>query len=332
MTVKLLKNLYFRLPILIKLLTSVLILMTAFGILIHYVEPIQFPTIFDGIWWAFVTAATVGYGDYVPLTTTGRIVAIALILSGGGIIAFYISTISAATIQREQNLEQGKIPYRGINHFIIIGWNERTRQLIEHYIEKFPALQIVLIDRTLDRVSYNEYPIHFIKGDATEDDILSMANIRMAQKVLITGDTSKLEKLADTWTILATLAIRGNNQDVFIVAEIFTKIQIENAIRAGANTIIRPNDFLSTLFFHELSHMRTATPFEDILHILKQKQFSHMKLPAELENSTFKDASLLLMSQGQLLLGYVRDGEYVIHPKKNQHLKPDDILLSLIDW
>jgi voltage-gated potassium channel len=36
----------------------------------------------DGWWWAFVTVTTVGYGDHYPVTTTGRLVAVGLMLAG----------------------------------------------------------------------------------------------------------------------------------------------------------------------------------------------------------------------------------------------------------
>src|SRR4051794_16044314 len=38
----------------------------------------------DGVWWAIVTASTVGYGDIAPSTIAGRLIAVLLMLSGVG--------------------------------------------------------------------------------------------------------------------------------------------------------------------------------------------------------------------------------------------------------
>lgn len=112
MTLEIFKHIYFRLPILIRLFLTILIVMVLFGTIIHFIEPEQFPTIFDGVWWAVVTGATVGYGDYVPLTTVGRLIGIVLILTGGGLLTFYITQFAASTVQHENDLSQGKVAYK----------------------------------------------------------------------------------------------------------------------------------------------------------------------------------------------------------------------------
>ncbi len=48
----------------------------------------------EAIWWAFVTLATVGYGDYVPVTSAGRMLAV--ILMAGGVVI--IGTSSAIVV------------------------------------------------------------------------------------------------------------------------------------------------------------------------------------------------------------------------------------------
>lgn len=332
MTIKQVKYIYFRIPIVLRLLLTVFMIMFFFGTVIHFVEPSQFLTIFDGIWWAFVTGATVGYGDYVPLSMTGKIIGILLILTGGGFLAFYVTSLSAATIKREDDLASGKIAFKSGRHLIIIGWNERTRQLINMIVKKDPQMKIVLIDRTLQHISFQRYPVHFVQGDATEDEILKQANIERAERVLITADILKEERQADIYTILTTVAIRGNNKNIPIVAEILSKRQIENALRAGASTIIRSNDFMSALFFHELTHVKAATPFEDILQLLSQQQFAHTILSSELEDKTFLTASTLFLQKQHLVLGLIRDEDYQLNPPGDFILKKGDILISLASW
>lgn len=49
----------------------------------------------DALWWSFVTATTVGYGDLSPVSGAGRIVACLLMLTGIGLIGSLTSTITS---------------------------------------------------------------------------------------------------------------------------------------------------------------------------------------------------------------------------------------------
>ena len=69
------------------------ILGLGFGILYGLIE--EQASIFDGMWWALVTITTVGYGDFFPLTTAGRIVGALLMVVGIGFVATLTASVAA---------------------------------------------------------------------------------------------------------------------------------------------------------------------------------------------------------------------------------------------
>ncbi len=52
----------------------------------------------DALWWGIVTITTVGYGDYYPVTTLGRITAVFVMFAGIGIIGALASILASVLV------------------------------------------------------------------------------------------------------------------------------------------------------------------------------------------------------------------------------------------
>lgn len=79
--------------------TLIIILFGAIGI--YFTEKnITVDSLPDAVWWSFVTATTVGYGDIAPSTVIGRIIAVILMLVGIGAIGMLTGTIATYFISK----------------------------------------------------------------------------------------------------------------------------------------------------------------------------------------------------------------------------------------
>ncbi len=87
-------------------LLAVLILIIGSGFVVAALDPaIDNPV--DGIWWAWVTVTTVGYGDIVPSSVEGKIFGGVLILVGIAMFSLMTASFSAFFVS-EDKLEQVK--------------------------------------------------------------------------------------------------------------------------------------------------------------------------------------------------------------------------------
>ncbi len=87
----------------VALATGVLIVVAGFAVSIA--DTGTFPNLWLGIWWAIATVTTVGYGDVVPQTVVGRVVASALMFVGIGFLSMLTAAIASTFVSRDREEE-----------------------------------------------------------------------------------------------------------------------------------------------------------------------------------------------------------------------------------
>ncbi len=67
------------------------------------------PTLADGLWLAFTTAATVGYGDVVPSTHLSRSFSVLVVLLGLAVLSLVTASLAAIFVEQEVDAEERDI-------------------------------------------------------------------------------------------------------------------------------------------------------------------------------------------------------------------------------
>jgi voltage-gated potassium channel len=66
-------------------------------------------TLSDGLWLAFTTAATVGFGDVVPSTHASRAFSVVVVLLGLAVLSLVTASLSAVFVEKEVEAEERQI-------------------------------------------------------------------------------------------------------------------------------------------------------------------------------------------------------------------------------
>lgn len=108
---------------------------------------------FDVLWYAMVTMATVGYGDYFPVTIPGKVLGMLLVAFTIGFMGFIIGKITTKINKYMEDTKLGRFGTDFSNHLVMIGWDKFSKQVLQ---------QIVLTNYKVAVVTNNKEEVNHI--------------------------------------------------------------------------------------------------------------------------------------------------------------------------
>ena len=82
------------------IVTATAVVVVGGGVLMRVLDHAEYSNIWVGMWWALQTVTTVGYGDVTPRHTSGRLVAVLVMLEGIAFLTIVIAAITSTFVAR----------------------------------------------------------------------------------------------------------------------------------------------------------------------------------------------------------------------------------------
>ncbi|WP_404328694.1 ion channel [Mesobacillus maritimus] len=232
------------------LIVTILFLISS-SFIIHWLEPENFPNAFVGFWYVMTTVTTTGYGDFVPQTIAGRIFGLFLYLVGIGLIGIVIGKIVEGFGIYRKLKEEGKLRFKGRNHYVIIGWSNKSKHTMNELLEIDQQAKILVID-SLKNAPFEHERFSYIQGDPTDKHTLEKANVVEARAVLVfTRDNEANSVAADGQSLLIVSAIESyaveRKTEIYTIVEILKDKHISNFKHANVDEFIVSDEALSDM-------------------------------------------------------------------------------------
>ncbi|MEZ8482559.1 potassium channel family protein [Vibrio splendidus] len=281
------------------------------------------------LYFIFVTASTIGYGDMSPSGTAGRwftiiwVIPFSLILFGLvlGKAAAFLSTIWYRRLRGKHMLSMD-------NHIVVIGFNrERTPHLVRMLRrEEKGSRDIVLVS-----VEQQENPldgqVHFVNASSfTEEEDLQRANITNASCIVVDTDS-------DEYTLTIALFVSALNSEAHLVAHFLddVKCMILNKHIPNAECI---SNLSTELLAKSIMDSGSSLVHSELVSAHKgQTQYS-IEVPSQVKGFNLSQVFLQFKQQNDAtIIGLRRVGEHevAINVHLDSQVNPGDQIYYIAD-
>jgi voltage-gated potassium channel len=281
----------------------------------------------DALYMALITISTVGYGEIVPLDSTGERVFAGLTAFGGfGALTFLFTSLSVFFLEkdldqtlRRRRMENRIRKLRG--HYIVCGFGRvgrNTAYELQVTGRKFVAIDANPARFDEHRDSFSD--LLFLHGDASDDALLEAADIEDAAGVFaVTGDDSR--------NLMITITAKQLNPGVRVVARAHEVRNIAKMRKAGADDVISP-DFTGGMRIASAMIRPSVVNFlDEMLRSEGGLRVEEFVVPAAFAPRPV--AELRLRGPGYLLLALRVREEWIFNPGGDFRVEPGHVMVVM---
>jgi voltage-gated potassium channel len=284
---------------------------------------------FDAIFLTVITISTVGYSEIIELGDAGRMVSVAVILTG--VISVSVTAIAAAELLFEGHIRraiEGRRMQRSIeslrDHVIICGFGRVGMRVAQEMADN--GAPFVIVDKDPDKVAGMESVHYFhIDGDATEELVLEAAGLDRARAVVAAVNS-------DADNVLITLTAKGLNPGVEVIARTKADENEGKLRRAGADRVIAP----TTIGGRRIGQLLTRPVVADFLDRVAAGGVDILldEVPvrggSDLAGKTLRDVGIR-QRYGCTVIAVRSGAEMDTHPDPDRRLIGGDVLVVMGD-
>jgi voltage-gated potassium channel len=189
----------------------------------------------DAFYYTLVTASTVGYGDVTPITQTGRLFTLSVVVFGTASFAVALATLLGPAIEARLASALGRMTESQLelleDHVVVLGYGDLTEPILNELDGQVP---FVVVTPDPQRVSQlTDRGLKVLKANPSDEEPLRRVGIDEARAVVAATNN-------DAEDALAILTARELNPDVRIVAAATDRENVDKLRRAGADMVVSP--------------------------------------------------------------------------------------------
>ena len=191
----------------------------------------------NSVYYAVVTMATVGYGDYVPKTGIQKIFATTLALGGVALLAYVFNVFLTNFQEKMSKYSKGAKMMKKIStmddYYILCGYGRVGSIVFEELARRNQNVIVIEKNKELCENIEESNSVVVINKDATESDLIAnLAGERCRSVIISTG--------SDVTNLFIVLTVRDTNPDAWIVSRASKLENISRLKKAGADKIVSP--------------------------------------------------------------------------------------------